>query len=285
MTIFKALLLCCLFTLMACSSAKLPVTPAAESMVIASFNIRFDNPADIDNPWFKRKYLVADIIQQQQFDLVGTQEVMGHQLQDLLLLLPGFKAFGQSRDADPQAERSAILYRDAKVELLEQGHFWLSETPELPGLGWDAAINRISSWGKFRQRASGTVFYLFNTHFDHQGSVAQRESSTLMLRKIAAISAGLPVILTGDFNVQPASDSYQLLNSSALLQDSAELAVSASRRGTLNGFSLDTTEQIIIDHIFVSKQFNVLSYNVIIRHFNGKLASDHYPVKIALQIR
>ncbi|MCB0565955.1 MAG: endonuclease/exonuclease/phosphatase family protein, partial [Phaeodactylibacter sp.] len=197
---------------------------AQEDIRVMSFNIRFANPEDGVNYWPNRKGLVASMIRFQETDIVGLQEAMRSQLDDLVELLPDYAWYGLCRTdgsaaPEPDNEFSAILYRKARFELLENATFWLSEKPEVVGsTGWDAALPRISSWVRFKDKASGKEFYHFNTHFDHRGVQARAESARLLLKQIREIAGEYPVILTGDFNCVPTDEPYRILtdNNSSL---------------------------------------------------------------------
>lgn len=137
-------------------------------------------------------------------ELMGVQEAPFHQLRDITSMLDGYEYFGVGRDdGDTLGEYSAFLYRTARFQLQFTGTFWLSETPVKPSLGWDAACKRICTWAIFNDRHCGKTFAMFNTHFDHVGKDARRNSAKLLLNRITAIAGNLPVLITGDFNMIP----------------------------------------------------------------------------------
>lgn len=246
---------------------------------VASYNLRMDTPRDSLNAWPHRKENVKALIRYHDFDIVGTQEGFLHQLQDLMEM-PGYAYFGAGRDDGKQAgEHSAIVYKKDRFEVIDSGDFWLSETPDRPGLGWDATCcNRIASWVKFNDRHTGKAFFVFNVHFDHQGVVARRESGKLMLAKIAEIAQGEPVICTGDFNSTPETE--QIKGLSAVLQD----AYTATQMppygpvGTSNGFRFTASFKNRIDYVFVSNHFEVLTYAALTDAKDQRYPSDHLPV-------
>ncbi|MFA6661264.1 MAG: endonuclease/exonuclease/phosphatase family protein, partial [Bacilli bacterium] len=165
---------------------------------VATFNLRLDTPNDGENAWPKRKELVKGLIRFHDLDLIGTQEGFKHQLEGILEL-GGYAYAGGGRDDGKDAgEHSAIIYRTTRFELLEHGDFWFSETPEVPGKGWDATCcNRICSWAKFRDQQSRKTFFLFNVHYDHQGTEARKNSSLLLIEKINRIAGKKRVFVTG----------------------------------------------------------------------------------------
>src|SRR5690606_11569892 len=151
----------------------------AQTFTVATYNLRFDNPKDIGNLWKDRMPYVAALIRYHDFDVVGTQEGRPNQLQDLIKALPQYARYGKGRDdGSDKGEHSAIFYKKDRFQLLASGDFWLSETPDKPGLGWDATCcNRICSWVYLQDKKTKKKFYFFNVHFDHQGKIARRESS------------------------------------------------------------------------------------------------------------
>lgn len=246
---------------------------------VASFNLRMDTPKDGINAWVHRKDFVKHLIQYHDLDLIGTQEGYIHQIQDILEA-PGYAYYGVGRDdGDTAGEHSAILYKKDRFRIVDSGDFWLSETPDKPGLGWDATCcNRICSWARFEDIRSRQIFYVFNVHFDHQGVLARKESGKLMVQKIKEIADGAPVICTGDFNSLP--DSQQIAAMRSILNDSYDITELSPYGpvGTASGFLLDAPFKNRIDYIFVSRQFKVLTYAALTDLKDGRYPSDHLPV-------
>jgi endonuclease/exonuclease/phosphatase family metal-dependent hydrolase len=188
------------------------VVPAAPpALRVMSFNIRYDTPSDGANGWPNRKDWVASLIRFHEADAIGVQEALARQLTDLDARLPGFARVGVGRaDGKAAGEFSAIFYRTDRLELIDSGTFWLSQTPEVAGSkGWDTAIERIATWARFRDRQSGCRFVHLNTHFDHMGEEARRESARLIRRRLVTLSGGLPYVVTGDLNAAPTSVPYR----------------------------------------------------------------------------
>lgn len=167
----------------------------AQKLITGTFNVRLETPRDTGNLWTDRKVYVANLVRFHGFDLFGTQEGFKNQLDDIQQQLPEYARYGIGRDdGQSKGEHSAIFYKKDRFELLKSGDFWLSETPEKPGFGWDARINRICSWVQLKEKKSGKTFYCFNVHYDHQAMVARRESSKLILAKIKLIAGDAPVL-------------------------------------------------------------------------------------------
>ncbi|HKP70097.1 MAG TPA: endonuclease/exonuclease/phosphatase family protein [Pyrinomonadaceae bacterium] len=258
---------------------------------VMSFNIRYDEPRDGVNAWSNRKQKVADVIRFHKADLVGVQEALPTQLADLEKLLPDFAWCGVGRsDGKESGEYSAILYHKSRFELQECKTFWLSETPDKPGsVGWDAALPRIVTWAKFKDRVASKTFYHFNTHFDHRGEKARTESASLILKKIGEIAGKSPFFLTGDLNVEESSDAYKTLksgNSTTQLADAKYASVNGYFGGdsTFNEFK-ELQPGRKIDYIFVREGIRVVEHGALSDRWNGLWASDHLPVIAEIIIR
>jgi endonuclease/exonuclease/phosphatase family metal-dependent hydrolase len=252
----------------------------AQSIIVGTFNIRYDNPRDSGNLWVDRKAYVASLIRFHDLDVFGTQEGLKHQLDDIQQQLPQYERYGIGRDdGATKGEYSAIFYKKEKFTLLKSGDFWLSETPDKPGFGWDARINRICSWVQLKDKTSGQSFFCFNVHFDHQGMMARKESSKLLLSKMQSISGKDPVILTGDFNGDHTTEWYQTLASSGIIKDSfREVQYPYVNNGSFQNFGRNFNTNDIIDHIFISSHFNTKRWGVLTDSYSGKFPSDHFPI-------
>jgi len=186
----------------AATQAFVDTDSSTQTVTAMSFNLRLSTATDGENAWMQRKEDVITLIHKYQVDILGVQEALPVQMQDLQQGLPHYASIGVGRDPDNQGEFSAIFYSRGKLQLLAEDTFWLSPTPETPSKGWDAALNRICTWGRFQVRATGREFLVFNTHFDHVGEEARRQSAQLILKKISELNPDwLPVILSGDFNL------------------------------------------------------------------------------------
>ncbi len=256
------------------------------TLKIATFNIRMDTENDSLNAWPYRKEFVKNLIQFHDFDIVGTQEGFFHQIKGIVEI-PGMSYVGVGRDDGKTAgEHSAIVYKNTRFKLLESGNFWLRETPNVPGKGWDATCcNRIASWAKFSDNKSKKSFFLFNVHFDHQGKIARRESSKLMISKINEIAKGSPVILTGDFNSTPEDEPIKILK--AAYKDSYDITELPPHGpvGTFNDFEFASSLLNRIDYIFIKGNIRVLKYGVLTDFKNKRYPSDHMPVMAQVEIK
>jgi endonuclease/exonuclease/phosphatase family metal-dependent hydrolase len=253
---------------------------------IASYNLRMNTPKDGVNAWPNRKENVKGLVQFHEFDIFGVQEAFIGQLHDLSELTE-FRYIGKGRDDGKEGgEHSAILYKKDRFKLLKSGDFWLSETPDKPGKGWDATCcNRICSWAKFQDIASKKEFFFFNVHFDHQGVEARRQSGNLMVKKINEIAGKSTVILTGDFNSTPETEQIKTIQT--LLSDAHEVTQQKpyGPEGTFNAFKFDAPMNERIDYIFVSKNIDVLKYGVLTDAKDQRYPSDHQPVVVKVAIK
>jgi endonuclease/exonuclease/phosphatase family metal-dependent hydrolase len=253
----------------------------SQTLRVASFNIRYDNPRDTGNLWANRAPAVTALIQFHDFDIFGTQEGLKNQLDDITTALPQYQHYGIGRDdGKSKGEHSAIFFKKDLFTVLNQGSFWLSQTPDKPSLGWDATCcNRICSWVYLQHKPTKQKLYVFNVHYDHQGQVAREESSKLILQKIKAIAGTIPVILTGDLNGDHNSTWYQRLATSGTLKDTYRQANKPYvLSGSYNGFGTELSRNDIIDHIFVTPGTVVKRWGVLTDTYRGKFPSDHFPV-------
>lgn len=260
----------------------------SQSLVVGTFNLRFDNPRDSGNLWVNRAPIVASVIRFHEFDILGTQEGLKNQLDDISSQLPQFDRAGAGRDDGKDAgEHSAIFFRKDKFKLLNKGDFWLSQTPDKPSLGWDAVCcKRICSWVYLQDKKSGKKFYVFNAHYDHQGVTAREESSKLILEKIRIIAGKEPVIFSGDFNGDHESSWYKRVANSDIMKDTYNLATQPyTNNPSFNGFGHNINQNGIIDHIFVSNGFEVQKWGILSDSYHGKYPSDHFPVLTVVTLK
>jgi len=256
-----------------------------QELNVSSFNIRMKTSSDVGNLWEDRKVPVCDLIKFHEFDIFGIQEGFYDQLVDMKALLPGFEYVGVGRDDGAQkGEHSAIFYNTARFEIIKSGTFWLSPTnTETPNKGWDAALPRICTWGVFKDKTNKKRFILMNTHFDHVGVEARQESAKLILAKAKEFAKDLPLILTGDFNVDEHNPAYKLLASSGVVEDAYEKAAFVyENNSTFNSFGKNIKPTGRIDHIFLTKPFKVKKYGVLTDTYIGKYPSDHFPIFVSL---
>lgn len=262
-----------------------------EYFEIMSFNVRLNHPGDGDNQWVNRTPIVSAYLAERQPALVGMQEVLPGQLEDLSQMLVEYRYIRAGRmDGEARGEACPIFYRPDLFELMESGHFWLSETPDVPGsMSWDTQFPRIVTWTKLESTITGHPLFVFNTHFSHISEKARSQSARLLIRKIHEIAGDGPVILTGDFNTTRGTDTYQQLISgdedAVELQDAETLAgFTVGGNVSFNAFNPEY-EGKRIDFIFVNDYFDVKMHYVDEVRDAELFISDHYPVAAKVRIR
>ena len=258
---------------------------APQELTVMTLNMRYDNPEDGANNWRFRRERIAELIRSEAVDLLGTQEVLANQFDDLQALLPGYRAVGVGREDGARAgEFNAVFFRSDRFELLDSGVFWLSENPETPGSkGWDGACERLATWTVLRDKSGGELLFI-NTHLDHIGEQARREGVALLLRRIETLRAGRPVILTGDFNAEPSSPVVARVVADSALRSAWDTA--PIRSGSAWSFSdfgqLPEEERPLIDYVFYGG-LEVVSCSILPDTLGGGYLSDHAPVEARLK--
>ena len=250
-------------------------------LIIGTFNLRYANNGDTGNMWSQRAPIIASLIRFHDFDILGTQEGLLHQLEDINQALPQYSRYGIGRDDGKDAgEHSEIFFKKDRFDLLEHGDFWLSQTPDKPSLGWDATCcNRICSWVRLQDKKTKKKFYVFNTHYDYQKDLARNESSKLILKKIREIAGSNPVIFMGDLNGGNDSEWYKRIAGSGILKDTyTEAKYPYANNPSYHDFGHLLSDNEIIDHIFISKDFSVKRWGILSDSYHGKFPSDHFPV-------
>lgn len=275
----------------------------SQELYVGTYNIRYDNSEDRreGNDWTSRCPVVCGQLNFEHPDIFGAQEVLHPQLLDMLSQLDGYEYIGCGRDDGKEKGEYAPIFYDPKVvKKVDGGWFWLSETPDVASMGWDAACTRICTWGLFEHIESGKEFYFFNLHMDHRGMTARRESSKMVLERVKeAMETGRPVVLTGDFNADQRDDVYKTFTESG---DMLDCYVHARIRFAENGTFVDYKQDLLtdsrIDHVFVSPSFKVDRYGILTNTYwktegrrdrygyygdaDRRLPSDHYPVFVRL---
>ena len=269
---------------------------ASEPVRVMSFNIRYGTADDGVNAWPKRKQFLADTITRFDPDLLGTQETLAFQRDELRGLLHRYEAAGVGRDdGREKGEMAALFYKPARFEKIAGGDFWLSPEPETVGSkGWDAALPRIATWVKLADKgdAAAAPILFLNTHFDHQGAEARRESAALIRRWLGTHRAGCRLVVSGDFNAGEGSPPYEALfaaddDQASPLVDTFRVAVptreSAGPEGTFTGFDARVTGGARIDWIGCSRDWRVAAGGIDRSERDGRTPSDHAAVTALLE--
>lgn len=261
---------------------------------VMSYNIRFGTAPDGNNHWEKRKQFLVETIRAFDPDLLGTQETLGFQRDYLAANLQGYDVVGVGRDdGGENGEMMALFFKQSRFEKMDEGHFWLSQTPDQPGSkSWDSALPRMVTWVKLRDRsqANAKPILFFNTHFDHRGVEARLESARLLRSRVADFGGICRVVVTGDFNTGEGSEPYKVLFGKdsgvrSPLRDTYRIAFPgrATNEGTFSGFKGDATGGPRIDWIGVSRDWRVMKAAIDRTAREGRTPSDHFAVTAVLR--
>ena len=259
----------------------------SQDLKVMTYNIRLSLESDKENSWNNRKEDALALMSYYHPDYFGVQEAVPQQMVDIKTGLKDYDYVGVGRDdGKNQGEYSAIFYDKNKLEVLKSGTFWLSETPEKPSKGWDAAYNRVCTYALFKLKKCGKKVYAFNVHFDHVGNVARVNSSKLILEKIKELNPqNLPLTLTGDFNLTDDTEPIKIISQSLDNAYYHSKKPHYGPKGTFTAFDINTVPKERIDYIFVSKNVDVLKYGVLTDAKEQRYPSDHQPVLIKAIIK
>jgi endonuclease/exonuclease/phosphatase family metal-dependent hydrolase len=261
-------------------------------LTIISLNLRFDTPKDGAHAWPHRREAVGRLLQMHSPDLIGTQEGLAEQLEELQALLPGYHSFGAPRGSPEQDEHCRVFYRVDRLRLRRHGDFWLSEIPEQPGSrssSWGNGFPRMVTWGEFEPFDGGAPFTFLNTHLDHASAVARERGAALIVRFLRQPEMVHPAVLCGDMNAAPGSPPLQILQgdvpvdgSASSLRDSYVLiGGTGSGRPTFHGFTGRGAERI--DYILAEPPFHATRFEVLDQPVDEHWVSDHFPVLAELE--
>ena len=263
-----------------------PNTPL--TLKVMSFNMRYNNSADANNAWPHRTDSVAKLIHKELPDVIGAQELLKEMLTDVLRLAPQYEYVGVGReDGKEKGEYSAILYNKKRFKLLDKGWLWLSETPNTPSKGWDAACERILTWAILQDSTTGRKMACFNTHFDHVGQLARKKSAQMLLDAVEQYANGYPVVVTGDFNASPNDTAIQLiLNKQQPLHLTEAREVALQTEGPQWSYhewgKLPLEKRPLIDPVFLKGEIEVKTYRLWAEPDTPERVylSDHAPVVV-----
>lgn len=259
----------------------------AQSLKVMTYNIRLSLESDNENSWENRKKEALQLMDYYHPDLFGVQEAVPQQMSDIKSGLRNYDFVGVGRDdGKNKGEYSALFYDKEKLQVLESGTFWLSETPDIPSKGWDAAYNRVCTYALLKTKKGGKKFWAFNVHFDHVGNVARVNSAQLILEKIKTINTkNLPVILMGDFNLTEDTEPIKIIAQSLSNTYHHSIKKPYGPSGTFTAFDTTKISTERIDYIFV-KDFVTKDFRTINdRRENLKYPSDHFPILVNLQFQ
>lgn len=249
----------------------------ASPLTLMSFNVRYATADDGADSWVFRRGLVFEAVNRRNPDVLGVQEALATQVDELLVNLPGYSCVGVGRDDGKRAgEFSAVFYRRSRLSVVDSGTFWLSDTPDVPGSkSWGNTVVRICTWAKFRDK-DGAEFTVYNTHFDHESQPSREKSAELLLKRVAGRA-----IVMGDFNAGEDNPAVKALLQGGLTDTYQE---QQTARGTFTGFDTKATTGPKIDYIFTRGAWNVRAAGIDRISFDGRLPSDHFPVWAVVEL-
>ena len=257
---------------------------APEALNVMSFNIRYGTANDGPDRWELRRDQLFALLKEQSPDVIGLQEALHFQIDEILDALPEYRMVGVGRsDGGQGGEYAAILYRGSRLNVRQTSTFWFSDTPEIVKANtWGAALERICTWALLDDK-QGTPFYVFNLHLDHISQPAREKSGALLLNRIAARSPKLPVVVTGDFNTGEANPVTREV--AKVLRDTFRVAhPNDTEVGTANQFKFGETKGEKIDYIFVEPATEVISAAIVRTAVGGRYPSDHFPVVARIRL-
>ena len=266
--------------------------PATEPLTVMSFNIRYGTANDGENRWENRRDALFELLRAEDADVIGLQEALSFQIQEIVAAVPGYAVTGVGRDdGRTKGEFSAILFRTSRLTVSDAGTFWLSDTPEVvASRTWGNTITRICSWARFVDK-DGRAFWHYNVHLDHQSQPSRERSAELLARRIAARDDRRePAIVTGDFNVGETNPALAPLVGTAatpgrFVDTFRVMSPAAIEAGTFTAFDPARTTGDKIDYVLVPRGTDVLGAAIIRTARSGRLPSDHFPVTARVRLK
>ena len=245
-----------------------------DGLKVMSFNVRTGKADDGENSWDIRKPAAIAMLDEINPDLVGLQEALPFQEEYLTEGCPRYKSFGVGRDDGVNGEKMTVLYNSERIEFMDGGTWWLSETPDVPSRGWDAKYPRTATWILAKDISNGRQFYFVNTHLDHRGAEARKRGLALVMDKCREMNPEIPMILMGDLNVEPGDPCLEDVEHNMV---NARTAATVSEdTPSFNGFQ---EPKKVIDYIYFKGFSGASEFHVVTKEYEGKpFISDHYPI-------
>jgi endonuclease/exonuclease/phosphatase family metal-dependent hydrolase len=268
-----------------CAVQPPPSSETAAPLSVMTFNIRYGTAEDGDDHWTKRRAQLFALLRDRKPDVLGLQEALDFQIDEILAAVPGYASVGVGRtDGRREGEYSPLLYRTARLDVRRSDTFWFSDTPAVPGsMTWGNRYERICTWAYFEDR-EGVPFYVFNVHLDHESQQSRERSAGLLLERVRTRAPAAPAIVTGDFNAGERNPAIEAMRGA--LRDSFRVRLpDATEVGTYNGFELGNTRGEKIDYVFVGDGIEVLDADIVRASVDGHYPSDHFPVTARLRLR
>ncbi|MFI5662618.1 endonuclease/exonuclease/phosphatase family protein [Streptomyces sp. NPDC051684] len=254
---------------------------------VMTLNLHVDWPGS-PHPWRERRPLVAELLRGARPHLLGTQEGLRGPLRELAddLGRERYGWVGQGREGGDRGEFMAVGYDRERFEVLEHGHFWLSDTPEVAGSEtWGGGCPRMVTWLRLRDLPTGSELLAANTHFDHASAHARTRAARLLGARLNDLAPDVARVVTGDFNTAAGGEVHAALLSTAGLVDTWD---AAERRGpalgTFHDYGPPEPDGERIDWILVSPGTQV--HEVVLDEFTrgGRRPTDHLPVRAQIRL-
>lgn len=257
----------------------------AQPLNVMTFNIRYGTAQDGDDHWTKRREQLFALLRDRQPDVIGLQEALDFQIDEIIAAVPGYAYVGIGRtDGRRKGEYSPILYRTGRLAARRSDTFWFSDTPTVPGsTSWGNRIERICTWAYFEDR-DGAPFYVFNVHLDHESQPSRERSAALLIERVRARTPVAPAIVTGDFNAGEQNPAVATMRG-AVRDTFRERSPNATEVGTFTAFKIGATTGDKIDYVFVSEGVDVLGAEIVRASQGGHYPSDHFPVTARVRVR
>jgi endonuclease/exonuclease/phosphatase family metal-dependent hydrolase len=254
-----------------------PVKSSNKGLKVISFNIRYGTAEDGDNSWENRKQILFDLLMKEKADVIGLQEALRSQLDEIKSIFPFYAELGVGReDGKTEGEYSAILFLKNKFVIEDTGYFWFSDKPDEPGSKtWGNNVTRICTWVLLKDKAAKNDFYFYNLHLDHESQNSREKSVDQLLRHIQGKK--YPVIITGDFNAGEDNTAIKNILSAGLTDSFRKLHPDEKEVNTYHAFK-GTVEGDKIDFIFCSKEIKIYKSEILRTNKEGKYPSDHFPI-------
>jgi endonuclease/exonuclease/phosphatase family metal-dependent hydrolase len=253
-----------------------------KELKVMSYNVRTGTANDGTNSWQFRCPATIEMLNEQKPDVFGIQEALESQLLFITENIKDYKQVGVGRDnGKKKGEFMSIFWNTKTVSMIKWGTFWLSETPDVPSKGWDAACKRTATWALMKDKKTGKKYYFVNTHLDHKGTQAQKNGLALIVSKIKEMNPkGYPMVLTGDFNIKP--DDPALVDLDKIMVSARNVALTTDHLQTFNGWGKAKSD-LVIDYIYISGFSRCIEYQTVTKKYaDRKYISDHYPIYATL---
>ncbi len=248
----------------------------ATDLRIMSFNIRCLNVGS--DSWEDRIGIVSETFLKSEADSIGIQEGTPEWMATLKNTVSEKYAFvGQGRDGLDEGEYSAIFYLKDKYDVVDSGTFWLSNTPDEMSRGWDASMNRICTWAIFKNKETGKEYVHMNSHFDHIGTIAQKNSAALISER-AKTFGDMPIVFTADMNVKENSTAYDTMTTLGVFKDTKREAPDTMDYLTYHNTKPQNHQGHVLDYVMINDNLSALSYKVVTAGIDGRYVSDHFPI-------